>query len=179
VQLPLQHSAAFEQALLSDVHCADPQVPALHTNVQQSCGNVHELPEALQGVVGLTQMLDLVSQLAEQQFALLAQAVPTGPQPPVPPLPLAPAVPAAPPVDDPSAPPAPAVPPAPAPPVPVSPLPSRLASLASDDPASPPPAPPTPGLSVSDEPHPATATRAQQKATTFLATLFFTSSSMR
>jgi hypothetical protein len=45
-QFPPQHSAAVEQGLPSDVHWVPPQVPPLHTNVQQSCGMVHAEPAA-------------------------------------------------------------------------------------------------------------------------------------
>ncbi len=47
VQLPLQHWAELEQGWLSEVHCEPPHRPLLQTNVQQSCGMVHEAPPGL------------------------------------------------------------------------------------------------------------------------------------
>src|SRR5689334_5366304 len=75
-QLPLQHWAEDVHGWLSDVHCVPPHTPLSQTNVQQSCGIVHALPAGLHWPVGM-QIFIAVSQLSEQQSALLAQASPT------------------------------------------------------------------------------------------------------
>src|SRR5882724_8009194 len=81
-----------------------PHTPLLQTNVQQSCGSVHELPAGLHSPMESMQVPLARSQLAVQQSAWLAQDEPTGLQaaaspvapeaPAMPELPLAPPLPA-------------------------------------------------------------------------------------
>jgi hypothetical protein len=76
-QLPLQHCAELVQAWLSEVHWVPPQTPLAQTNVQQSCGIVHELPPGLHCPPLVLQTFITVSQLSEQQSALLLHVSPT------------------------------------------------------------------------------------------------------
>jgi hypothetical protein len=53
--VPLQHCADVVQAWLSVVHCVEPQVPPVQTNVQQFCGIAQGLPAARHMPLGCEQ----------------------------------------------------------------------------------------------------------------------------
>ena len=76
-QTPPQHWASVVQAWLSAVQSFAPQVPRLHTREQQSPGTVQTSFGAPHEMTGATHFPETMSQLTEQQVALVVQLAPT------------------------------------------------------------------------------------------------------